>query len=66
MKTKKHHMDAEKPEQLKLQLLHGEENHKYFSPIIIIIDAACHSYIVFYSITSSPANLTNNILLTTC
>lgn len=65
MKTKKHHMDAEKNEQLKLQLLHGEENHKYFSPIIII-DAACHSYIVFYSITSSPANLTNNILLTTC
>lgn len=64
MKTKKHHMDAEKNEQLKLQLLHGEENHKYFGPIIT--DAACHRYILFYSITSSPANLTNNILLTTC
>lgn len=53
-----------KNEQLKLQLLHGEESHKYFSPIII--DAACHSYILFCIITSSLANFTNNILLTTC
>lgn len=54
----------QKNEQLKLQLLHGAENNKYFSPIII--DAACHSYILFSIITSSLVNFTNNILLTTC
>lgn len=57
-------MWMQKNEQLKLQLFHGVENHKYFSPILI--DAACHSSIMFCIITSSLANFTNNNLLTTC
>lgn len=59
MKTKKHH-GCIKNEQLKLQLLPGEEYHKHFIPIII--DAACHSCSLCYIITSSLANYTNNIL----
>jgi len=49
--------------QLKLQLLPGEENHKYFTPIII--DATCHSHILYYIIISSLANYRNNVLWTT-
>lgn len=44
------HKDAH----LKLQWLLGEENHKYFTPIII--DAACYSHILCYIITTSLAN----------
>lgn len=52
-----------KNEQLKLHLLPGEENHKCFTPVII--DAAFHSHILCYITSSSLANYTNNILLTT-